>query len=318
MTISRLRIDSVLSDPFGRTGTRILAYLLYTDPADVTDEEILQRVDSRIRTSPDKILDSIHGYSFAEDIRSKIMILSDHMQSVETALGQIDTELLAPFKEKYRETPDRIKTVPGISDRAALIILSEIGNDMSVWSDADQLARWAGLAPGNKSSGKKNRKTRSSNGGHVLVPIPVQCALNAVRADSDGGIYFRTKYQNIKSRRGHKIAIIAVARMMLVAIYNMLSKGEDFKPTDLQKVLVRNKCARKIKKSDLFEYLKEQGIQDAALKQLQNEMETLNQQQLTASEVKPSGKTKKASKSNPQLLKVRHPIANGLCVPISS
>lgn len=51
MTISRLRIDSVLSDPFGRTGTRILAYLLYTDPADVTDEEILQRVDFRIRTS---------------------------------------------------------------------------------------------------------------------------------------------------------------------------------------------------------------------------------------------------------------------------
>lgn len=37
------------------------------------------------------------------------MIMSDHMQSVETALGQIDTELLAPFKEKYRETPDRIK-----------------------------------------------------------------------------------------------------------------------------------------------------------------------------------------------------------------
>lgn len=189
---------------------------------------------------------------------------------------------------------------------------------MSVWSDADQLARWAGLAPGNKSSGKKNGKTRSSNGGHVPVLILVQCALNAVRADSDGGIYFRTKYQNIKSRRGHKIAIIAVARMMLVAIYNMLSKGEDFKPTDLQKVLVRNKCARKIKKSDLYEYLKEQGIQDAALKQLQNEMETLNQQQLTASEVKPSRKTKKASKSNPQLLKVRHPYANGLCVPISS
>lgn len=135
MTISRLRIDSVFSDPFGKTGTAILEYLLKTDPADVTDEDILARVDRRIEATSEEILDSIHGFSLSDKIRAKMIIMFDHMQSVDYALHEIDKELLTPYREQYKETLERIETVPGISDRAALFILSEIGNDMSVWSE---------------------------------------------------------------------------------------------------------------------------------------------------------------------------------------
>jgi hypothetical protein len=40
------------------------------------------------------------------------------------------------------------------------------------------------------------------------------------------------KYQRLKARRGHKKAIIAIARMMLTCIYHMLQTGKTFNPSD--------------------------------------------------------------------------------------
>ena len=44
------------------------------------------------------------------------------------------------------------------------------------------------------------------------------------------------KYEGIAKRRGKKRAIIAIARMILTAVYHMLSTGEIFNPCDLYKV----------------------------------------------------------------------------------
>lgn len=295
MTISRLRIDSVFSDPFGLSSTRVLEYLLYTDPKDVRDDEIISRVDPRVKASHEEILDSIHGYGFLSPVRAKMKIILSHMKSINDALKQIDTELLAPYKKKYRDAINRIKTIPGISDTAALYILSEIGTDMSVWNDDAQLARWAGLAPGNKSSGKKDKKTRTSNGGHVLVPILVQCALASLKDKKTP--YFAIKYENIKARRGHKRAIIAVARMMLVAIYQMLTKGEDFNPADLQKVLAKSHN-KKIRKDDVLAYLKEQGIAASTLEDIRNQLTSpASQKREKPSPKKKSSKTTKKQSS---------------------
>ena len=55
---------------------------------------------------------------------------------------------------------------------------------------------------------------------------------------------------SIAKRRGKKRAIIAIARMILTAIYFMLSTGEIWNPVDLFKV-------------DMPEHLKEQQLQKA-------------------------------------------------------
>ncbi len=65
-----------------------------------------------------------------------------------------------------------------------------------------------------------------------MKPLLVQCALGAIK-DKDS--YFGIKYTRIKKRRGHKKAIIAIARMMLVSIYHMILTGEVFKPSDYEK-----------------------------------------------------------------------------------
>jgi len=54
----------------------------------------------------------------------------------------------------------------------------------------------------------------------------VQCALTAIRKKSNPEI--ANRYNAIKKRRGHKKAIIAIARMLLTAIYNILKKNEPY------------------------------------------------------------------------------------------
>ena len=61
-----------------------------------------------------------------------------------------------------------------------------------------------------------------------IKPLLVQCALNAIRAKQFPEV--RNRYLALKKRRGHKKAIIAITRMLLTAIYNMLKKNEPYNP----------------------------------------------------------------------------------------
>ena len=59
-----------------------------------------------------------------------------------------------------------------------------------------------------------------------MKPLLVQCALSAVKTKNHPEI--RSRYLNLKKRRGHNKAIIAIARMLLTAIYNILKKNEPY------------------------------------------------------------------------------------------
>ena len=112
-----------------------------------------------------------------------------------------------------------------------MIILSEIGCDMEVFDAAAQPCSWAGLVPADNMSNGKKKSTRITRAGQYLKPLMVQCALSAVRSTSN--TYFAVKHDRLRKRRGHKKAIIAIARKMMVCIYHMLKNGETFNPSDL-------------------------------------------------------------------------------------
>lgn len=97
---------------------------------------------------------------------------------------------------------------------------------MSAFKSAEHLCSLASLTPQcNESAGKK-KSVHISRAGIYLKPILIQCANNAIRDKSDE--YFKLRYEAIKKHRGHKLAIIAIALMLLTCIYNMLSKNETF------------------------------------------------------------------------------------------
>lgn len=122
-----------------------------------------------------------------------------------------------------------IRTVPGFDKNpmTAITILSEIGADMSVFPSAKHLVSWAGCCPRNDQSAKKIKSTRI-RAGVYLKPLLVQVANALIKSKHHPE--FKERYRKLKARRGHKKAIIAICRMLLTAIWNVLSKAEPYSP----------------------------------------------------------------------------------------
>lgn len=125
-------------------------------------------------------------------------------------------------------------TIPGVDRSSAITILSEIGSDMTQFGSSKRLCCWAGLTPGNNESVGKKKSARISRAGVYLKPALVQIAHAAVKDKSSP--YYAIKYERLAKRRGKKRAIIAIARIILTAIYSMASMGEVLNPTDLYKI----------------------------------------------------------------------------------
>ncbi len=70
------------------------------------------------------------------------------------------------------------------------------------------------------------KSTRISRVGSYLRPLLVQIANTVVRSDKYPEC--KERYRRIKARRGHMKAIIAICKMLLTAIWNILSKGEPY------------------------------------------------------------------------------------------
>lgn len=257
MTVSRIRIDSVFADPFGKSASKIMSYLLHTPNGEVDDREILSFVDRSVKASPQEILDSIRGYEFIGVQRDKLNIIGKHLDEINEHIYDIDKKL-GHYRQKYEDIIQRLVKIPGISKESALYILGEIGTDMSVWKDDKALSSWAGLSPACNESARKKKTTKIGNGGHYLKPLLVQCALAAIKSTKKQP-YFFCKYNSIKKRRGHKKAIIAIARKMLVSVYHMIKDGKEFQPIDYEQV-VTCKQSKELNTKKVIAFLREQGV----------------------------------------------------------
>jgi len=147
------------------------------------------------------------------------------MKSLELCKMNLESEILT-VAEKYLPQINLVSTVPGIQIFSAITTIGEIGVDMSVFATSRHLCSWAGLAPQNDQSAGKKKTTRVSRAGVYIKPLLVQCALAAIKSNKHPEV--RNRYQAIKKRRGHKKATIAIARMLLTAIYNILKKSEPY------------------------------------------------------------------------------------------
>lgn len=266
MTISQVRLDSVFSDPFGKSASAIMEYLLSTDIDQVSDDEILSLICHRgnVKASDEDILDSIHGYEFIGVQRDKLQIISMHLSQINECIARID-EKLDYYRQKYTRIISHLTTMIGITPESALYILGEIGTDMSVWRDDASLACWAGLSPANNASAGKKKSTRIGNGGHYLKPLLVQCALAAAKSTKKD-TYFHNKYETLKKRRGHKKAIIAIARKMLVAIYHMIKDDADFLPVDHEDCVQNTGKTKGLNLNNVIAFLKEQGADESTIR----------------------------------------------------
>ncbi len=222
LTVSNIKLDDVFSDVFGKAATAITTRLLENTNEKITD--VSEFRTKGIKATNEQILAAVDGEICAEQAE-KLRIIRSHMNSIDLCKANLESLILSTA-EKYLPQLNLITTVPGIQSFAAIGILSEIGADMSVFPTSKHLCSWAGLTPQNNESAGKKKTTRISRAGAYIKPLLVQCALCAIRKKSNSEI--RKRYLNLKKRRGHKKAIIAIARMLLTAIYNILKKNEPY------------------------------------------------------------------------------------------
>ena len=115
-----------------------------------------------------------------------------------------------------------IRTIPGIGQRCAEVIVAETGADMSVFPTAAHLASWAGTCPGSNESAGRVKSTATRPGNAYLKAALGASALSIVNSH---GTYLAAKYRRIAARRGPKKALVAVEHAILTAIWSMAHTG---------------------------------------------------------------------------------------------
>lgn len=223
LTVSNIMLSNVVSDTFGKSSMRIINHIL-KNPED-TEFDVVPMLHSSMIKNAEDITKSING-NLTKPQAEKMAVCFSHLQSIEKLKLEIESAVLKLI-EPYHEQISLILTIPGIKDvYTAIAIIGEIGVDMSVFQSSRHLCSWAGLTPQDNESAGKKKSVRVSRAGVYIKPLLVQCANAAIKSKSCP--YFRVRYEQLKHRRGHKKAIIAIAHMLLNCIYYMLSRNESF------------------------------------------------------------------------------------------
>ena len=233
LTVCNVALDSVVSDIFGKSATSVIDYLLQQSDNSINHEEISSRLLRSLKKKSESVIESIEGYQMTDAQKYRMRLVHAHMDYITSTISDIDS-MIDSLVEPYENAVQLLCTIPGVDRSSAITIISEIGTDMTQFSNSKRLCCWAGLTPGNNESAGKKKSVRITRAGVYLKPALVQVAHAAVKSNKSP--YYKAKYERIMKRRGKKRAIIAVARMILTAVYHMLSTGESWNPTDLYKI----------------------------------------------------------------------------------
>ena len=256
LTVSNIQLANVFTDVFGKTSQDILQLIL-TKP-NVTLDDITPLFRNNLKSSPEDILKSING-SFDESQSSKLSICLNHYNEINECIESLEQEVLKLIV-KYNTEMNLLLTIPGISNISAMFIIAEIGTNMNAFVDEKHLCSWAGLTPRCKESAGKKQSVRIIKAGQYIKPLLVECALNAIKDKSCP--YIKSRYESIKKRRGHKKAIIAISRFLLISVYFVLLNKTEFDYKRFDELLNKNikKHNRSIKnKDDMISYLSKLG-----------------------------------------------------------
>lgn len=227
---ANIKLDSVISDILGLTGRRMIEAMI----AGVRNPSKLAALaDRRIKASPKELYDALHG-RLTDHHRFMLGLYLEQYDALDKAVLEIDRQVDASVtrtdaevkagQAPFRSLIDLLCTIPGVSTLGAMIILSEIGRDMSRFPTAGHLLAWAGLCPGQNESAGKRKSSRLRKGAPWLKTLLVQCAWAASRKKDS---YYKAQFNRLRGKHGPKKAICAVAASMLTAIYHMLKDGTE-------------------------------------------------------------------------------------------
>jgi transposase len=240
-----IKLDVVASDTFGVSGRAMLDALVAgeRDPHVLAGlaRGVLRNKTDDLRLALAGRFTTHHGQMIGFHL-ARLDHLDQMIDQVKKRIGHAGvaatsrraavapTGLVAPFTAQIQ----LLSSIPGISDRVAAVIISEIGVDMSRFPSAKHLAAWAGLAPGNNESGGRRRRARHRKGNTHVQSILIEAALAASRTRTRLGARFHRLHRRFGGRANNtagKKAAFAVAHTLIKVIWAVLTSGQPY--TDL-------------------------------------------------------------------------------------
>jgi transposase len=216
---ANLKLTETISDIRGQSGRAVLRAVI----AGETDPERLAALTHGLKASHAQLVEALHG-RVRPHHRFMLKLHLDQIAAIETGLTTLEQHLEEALRP-FRAARDLLMTMPGISETVAAVILAEVGDDVRPFPTAGHFVSWAGFAPRLDESAGKRRSTRTRPSAPWLKTTMVQAAWGAARTKDS---YFHAQFARLKSRRGPKKAIVAVAASMLTAVYHMLRDGVEF------------------------------------------------------------------------------------------
>jgi transposase len=213
-----IKLGCVATDILGKSGRDMLDALV----SGTTDPNVLAELArGQLRNKLPALREALVG-RFDDEHALVIGQILAHIDFLDEAIDRLSADIeerIRPFAAQC----DLLMTIPGVKQRAAEVLIAEIGTDMSLFPTPKHLASWAGICPGNDQSAGKRRSGKTRKGSKWLRATLTESANAAARSKNT---YLAAQYQRLRGRRGHAKAITAVGHSILTAAWHMLQTGE--------------------------------------------------------------------------------------------
>lgn len=219
-----IRFSNYISDIGSQAMRKVVTCIIngITDP-----DELLKCAHTRTKNK--------HGTAIIRESLNGVVsqvdrdMLALHMEELELYHKQQEECVLKMIElcnKSYSQEIELLTTIPGIKTQSALSIVAELGNDLSAFKSSSNLVGWAGLRPRNDESAGKIKSRKTMHGNKFLRVILVQCAWANSRSKTSRLGY---KYALLVKRMAPQKALVAIARKLLVIIWNVLTKKEPYR-----------------------------------------------------------------------------------------
>ncbi len=232
-----IKLDNVASDTFGVSGRSMLEALVAgeRDPVVLAGlaRGVLRTKTSDLRLALAGRFTAHHGHLVALHL-ARIDHLDQMLTQVKQTIGRVGPDPTGGLAGTFAAQIDLLMSIPGIGERAAIAVISEIGVDMARFPTAKHLAAWAGLCPGNHESAGKRRSGRRRKGSAHVCSILVEAAFAASRTRSRIGARYHRLHRRFGGRANPgaaRKAAFAVAHTLIKVIWSVLASGQPY--TDL-------------------------------------------------------------------------------------
>ena len=258
-----IKLSSVISDVFGKSGMHILNGLMNG----VSIEDILKGIpDKRVR---DKKAEELREALMGKLEVSAIILIRQSLQIINQFNMRIE-ELDQEIRSRIASKPMDLKiamSIPGIGIVSAYTILAEIGNYLD-FKTPEQLAMWAGIVPSvYQSADKLITGSITKQGSKHLRWILVQVA-HAISHKKGGKL--KKFFLKIRAKKGHLVAIVALARKVLCILYHLLVNQEMYEEDGLaarKDALILKKTDRQIPPiEEMIRYVVQAGYEVKKIK----------------------------------------------------